>query len=106
MVDMLWFDCFHQNSENMDLFSLTGSRVQSLTGSGCTPKRAPKRWKGGGGGRLLRLTGRPPIGINQRKITFIILSGEFVLLEYTPYIPVELFFSGKVLRLANSNCNC
>ena len=74
MVDMLGFDCFHQNSENMDLFSLTGSRVQSLTGSGRTPKRAPKRWKRGGEGegRLLRLTGRPPIGINQRKITFII----------------------------------
>ena len=93
MVDMLWFDCFHHNSENMDLFSLTGSHVQSLTGSGCTPKRAPKRWRGGG--RLQCLTGRPPIGVNQRKITFIIQSGEFILLEYTPYIPVELFFQGK-----------
>ena len=71
MVDMLWFDCFHQDSENMDLFSLTGSRVQSLTGSGCTPK-LPNAFQRGGGGRLLRLTGRPPIGINQRKITFII----------------------------------
>ena len=58
------------------------------------------------GGRLLCLTGRPPIGVNQRKITFIIQSGEFILLEYTPYIPVELFFSGKVPRLTNSNCNC
>ena len=49
------------------------------------------------GGRLLCLTGRPPIGINQRKITFIIQSGELILLEYTPYIPVELFFQGKFL---------